>query len=367
MEKAGINMVLKNRIKVLFKIIFIILFITVSKSSYAEIIEIIDFETGDYSQCSKGVICHKLPKGCMGGVQDSCIGHGRPMKIDSAGIARLGNCSSKHTLYNCAMRSEIRGKVTIIGRTYWYGWSYYIPEDFNQEKYTIVNQMSCYPCNNPLPGDGAGHKLDVKNSGWYYTLQRSDGKNGSEYTYEYLGTLSEGEWTDFAMYAKWTGNENGFLKIWKNGKLKLDYTGRTWWNNEGWGPFFSGGEYKGRNCWATKTGDPEPVIIYLDEIRVGNILSNYAEVRPGHKNLTTPSDLKAITLFENGVLLTWKDKSNNENHFWIERLKDNFHWKGVATVNANLENYIDRIELEKKPPYLYRIAAENQFKYFRLL
>jgi hypothetical protein len=244
----------------------------------AMVIETIDFETGDYSQC-RSTDCHKLPKGCMGGVQDSCTGPGKPMKIDS-GAARSGNYSSKHTLYNCAIRSEAKGKTTEIGETYWYGWSYYFPEDFNQNGYTIVNQMDAWPPVNPMPAGGCGHKLDVQNEGWYYTLQRSDGVDSSEYSYHYLGSLTKGVWTDFVMHVKWTGNTNGFLKLWKNNSLWINYNGRTWWNNEDNGPFFCGGEYKGQNYWADATGDPDPVIIYLDEVRVGNSSSNYAEVYP---------------------------------------------------------------------------------------
>jgi len=269
----------------LVNVSLVFVFFFICSVANATVIETINFETGDYSQCSKGVMCHYRPDGCMGGNGSSCIGSGRPMKIDSSGATRSGSYSSKHTLYNCAMRSEIKGDTTVIGKIYWYGWSYYIPEDFNQDSYTIVNQMSAWPLDTipdttPMPGGGVGHKLDVKNTGWYYTLQRSDGNYGSEYDYDSLGSLAKGVWTDFVMHVKWTGNEDGFLTIWKNGDTVLDYEGRTWWNDEGAGPFFTGGEYKGQNYWSDTTGDPDPVIIYLDEVRVGDSSSSYGEVYP---------------------------------------------------------------------------------------
>ena len=37
----------------------------------------------------------------------------------------------------------------------------------------------------------------------------------------------KGKWNDLIINANWTDNEEGFIKIWVNGKLKLDYIGKT--------------------------------------------------------------------------------------------------------------------------------------------
>ena len=36
-----------------------------------------------------------------------------------------------------------------------------------------------------------------------------------------------GKWNDILINVKWTDKEEGFMKIWVNDKIKLDYTGPT--------------------------------------------------------------------------------------------------------------------------------------------
>jgi hypothetical protein len=86
-----------------------------------------------------------------------------------------------------------------------------------------------------------------------------------------------GFWTDFVMHVKWTGNSDGFLKIWartNNGpwKIRLDYKGATFWNNEGSGPNLKWGLYAGSGGSRT---------IYTDEMRIGDAESSFQEVAPG--------------------------------------------------------------------------------------
>lgn len=83
------------------------------------------------------------------------------------------------------------------------------------------------------------------------------------------------------MQVKWTGNQDGFLKLWmrKGGgdySQAVDYQGRTYWNDEGEGPLFKMGVYKGDPDFK----GPAPRYLYTDEYRLGDNNSSFEEVEP---------------------------------------------------------------------------------------
>jgi len=108
-----------------------------------------------------------------------------------------------------------------------------------------------------------------------------------------LGNVSDmrGKWVDFVMHSKWTGNSDGFLKLWMkvgNGAYvqMVDYTGRTFWNDEDRGPYFKMGLYKGNTNWK---GAGAPRYLYTDEYRLGNSSSSFADVTPENSNIPIDS------------------------------------------------------------------------------
>lgn len=94
-----------------------------------------------------------------------------------------------------------------------------------------------------------------------------------------------GEWLDFVMQVKWTGNADGFLKFWvkkENGanySQKIDYKGRTFWNDEDKGPYFKMGLYMGDPGWK----GPAERTVYTDEYRLGNAECDFHDVDPSAK------------------------------------------------------------------------------------
>jgi len=74
------------------------------------------------------------------------------------------------------------------------------------------------------------------------------------------------------------------------------------------------------------------------------------------------------------VQLSWKDNSNNETGFVIERCEEIFRdsqtargtmncrgqWKTIAIVGPNITTYVDNTVMAKQT-YLYRVRATNQF------
>jgi hypothetical protein len=57
---------------------------------------------------------------------------------------------------------------------------------------------------------------------------------------------------------------------------KLDYKGPSYWNNEGNGPYFKMGLYKGDPNFK----GPAPRTVFTDEYRLGNDKSSFEEVSP---------------------------------------------------------------------------------------
>jgi predicted RNA-binding protein YlxR (DUF448 family) len=207
---------------------------------------------------------------------------------------RAGKMAYKHEVTNSQERDEFEFQKTDIGGTYWYGWSYYFTESVLKAKgFTIITQIGAYPsnpANGGYPCGGIGSKISVREGAINLDLQYSGGGNNRKCTKYKLHPVDglENKWTDFVMHAKWTGNEDGFLKIWMRiggdaGKWeqKIDYKGRTFWNNEGNGPYMKLGVYLGSSGNGSR-------LLYMDEYRHGDSSSSFEEVDPGGKGGSVP-------------------------------------------------------------------------------
>lgn len=94
----------------------------------------------------------------------------------------------------------------------------------------------------------------------------------------------KGTWIDFVQHAKWTGNADGFVRLWiKVGegdyKQVVDYAGVTWWNDEGDGPYFKMGLYTGDPGWQGRS----PAVVYTYEYRLGSADAGFEVVAPGRE------------------------------------------------------------------------------------
>jgi len=73
---------------------------------------------------------------------------------------------------------------------------------------------------------------------------------------------------------------------------------------------------------------------------------------------TAPSNLTAKRQKNGQVTLTWKDNSNNETAFQVERSTDGALFTVLATTAANTTNYKDATA-QKGQTYSYQVAAKN--------
>lgn len=203
---------------------------------------------------------------------------------------RGGQKAFKHWIDRCGERAEMKMKRTKIGGTYWYGWSMFIPSDWQDTSahYDIVNQWATAPTM-PVRGGGTfkcganGSHLARQDDTFYFIFQRQGDSVDVKCTKYPLAKVSavRGKWIDFVMHVKWTGNKDGFLKLWikagdRSYTQEINYKGRTFWNDEGTGPYFKMGLYKGEPGFK----GPAPRYLYTDEYRLGDANSSFEQVAP---------------------------------------------------------------------------------------
>lgn len=71
--------------------------------------------------------------------------------------------------------------------------------------------------------------------------------------------------------------------------------------------------------------------------------------------VAAPSNLKVEPL-EGGAHVTWKDNSENEASFMIERMNDKADWKTIGTVPFDTTQYHDAT-ITAGTTYMYRVMA----------
>jgi hypothetical protein len=203
---------------------------------------------------------------------------------------RNGKTAFKHWINTRGERSELKMGRAEIGGEYWYGWSLFLPGDFDpRESISIVMQLATFPTprNGKFPLGANGSYMAIEPDGRLsFKLQHKGegGKDseGTDFTVVDDITPLKDRWLDFIMHAKWTGQNDGFLKLWVRTKddnaamQKLDWKGRTFWDDEDTGPSFKMGLYTGEPGWK----GPSERTLFTDDYRLGDARSSFAEVDP---------------------------------------------------------------------------------------
>ncbi|MCX8038580.1 MAG: heparin lyase I family protein, partial [Candidatus Sumerlaeia bacterium] len=210
---------------------------------------------------------------------------------------RAGKAAFQHWVDQKGERSELAMMKTEIGGTYWYGWAMYLPDTFEfRGSATIVMQLATYPTlrTRRFPCKANGPFLHINSKGALVFHHQHKGDTRDAVCDEFIladdVSALRDRWLDFVMHAKWTGDPDGFLRVWmKIGNepyvQKIDYKGRTWWNDEDKGPYFKMGAYMGDPGWK---GPPERTL-YTDEYRLGDAQVRFEDVAPGGEPMPTPA------------------------------------------------------------------------------
>ena len=230
-----------------------------------------DFETGDLSGWH---VSGNAPK-----VTTECVRAGRYAMKTS--LDRLHD--------KVPYRTEVSGPGSKVGGEYWYGFSIFLPDDYVPDKiWEIVAQWHGVPdfklgetWRNPVMAlyTTGGHwglvnRWDAKPN----TFAKGKKAYGGTKRYD-LGPYKTGEWTDWVFHVKWSYRDDGFLEVWKNGKLVVTQHGPNCFNDAK-GPYFKMGIYKGWKDPKRPCGAVCRRVLYHDEFRMAGAEGSYDVVAP---------------------------------------------------------------------------------------
>ncbi len=248
---------------------------------HGNVLETFDFETGDLSQVGSTEV-----DGASASVSAS------------SAFARQGVYSMQSSMQNQDKRAEVvSSRRGTVGGENWYGWSIYVPANAGDTSQDIISQFHDWHSSQPAwAKDGVAPTCIVAKPDGHLQMNlkyQKVGLNETEHDYFDLGAFSTGDWHDIVIHVKWTHEASGFMKVWVNGDLEMDYTGPTYLDyGSGNGPYFKMGNYKGIYNWSGSS----PRIFYMDEYRMGDEHSNYREVDPAREG--NSNDLLAYEGFD---------------------------------------------------------------------
>ena len=154
---------------------------------------------------------------------------GHPVRAGNQSIrfeVRPGDCGHNEDWNDCDTdreRHELTGK-RMTGGEWWYSWSIYLPKDF-------VNVHPTKVCLGQFHQE-KGHVVwmfqnqSFSTAGGYWVDDQVPG-----YTRKLNQILSQDEmiekWNDILVNVKWTKKDDGFFKVWLNGKQVYSFAGPT--------------------------------------------------------------------------------------------------------------------------------------------
>jgi len=218
----------------------------------------------------------------------------------SAEHARSGKFALKMTVPHefGDFRTEVSMKRVSMGSEYWYGFSIYLPVDWQTDSQTnilaqwhaLLGDAKKYThkgdtSNRPPVAIAVEGKSWVAKVHWNSNGWGSVGENAGEALFK-LGEIQPGVWVDFVVHAKWTGGPDGVLQIWKDGKMLVDRIGPNEYSENKEGPYFKIGIYHPQwktfraNGFSGDAAVTRAIVVYDDEVRVSPAPATYDDVKP---------------------------------------------------------------------------------------
>lgn len=201
----------------------------------------------------------------------------------SDSIARTGKFSAKFELNK--MDSDVanskRAELTTSAEKTpnverWYKFSTYLPQN-----YAIDSLPEILAQWHEIPDFRLGEtwrsppvSLQIDKSRWIVRILSSNLKvntNKSLSTNETLNisNIKTGVWTDWIFHIFFSYDNDGFVQVWQNGELIIDYKGPNYYNDEK-GPYFKIGLYKWGWKGKSSKSTVKSRVIYFDDVQVSN-------------------------------------------------------------------------------------------------
>jgi hypothetical protein len=241
----------------------------------AELIFVGDFEApgdfelgGTYSQFSSNV--------------DTCE-HDQTCTTDSLAIVtspvRAGARALRITLRKGdtqktpGTRAEIQTGshyVTTLDEDFWYGWSIYVPTDWQDgTDQKVVHQWHTgggNPGGNPIIG------LRIDSGKWRITRELTEGT--PDPLWEGVA-VKRAVWTDWVMHIRWSPSSTGHFTAWMNGELVYSEDAANMHAETG-----SAAHYQKLGMYGSFVGSVTERVLYYDEVRVAKGPDGFALVSP---------------------------------------------------------------------------------------
>lgn len=184
-----------------------------------------------------------------------------------------------------------------IGKEYWYGVSIMPDKNLTKSPFAeVVYQFHSTP--DGVPGETWSNGLNppvalyCDSETWSIQVKGDDKPVTDKSNYLFttsanLGEVAKGQWTDWVFHIKWNYDGNGFVQIWKNGKMVFNLHGPNTYNDQV-GPYLKMGVY----AWYLKRPGTDPWK-KAKEANVGNRVYYHDAVRIADENgsaqLVSPS------------------------------------------------------------------------------
>lgn len=218
-------------------------------------------------------------------MDDPCGGGNKVMRFRNIAGQNNTNCSGTWDTTNHRVEiieDNATGGDTRpdAGQNMWLGFRFFVPSSWPQNgpMSPIINQII-----NVTAGDGTDWALRILSGGTIRDEQRISATNGSsanQHINTNIATIVRGGWHNFVMHQKRAGS-GGIHRVWYNGNLVADYTGRTTGSNEAdaWWKF---GIYT-RDADGSGTYD-----LYYDDVKVAYGTSDSQDLRSLVQPTTAP-------------------------------------------------------------------------------
>jgi hypothetical protein len=212
-----------------------------------------DFETGDLTQWNAISEIVKLGYGV-----NASAGKARNGRFAGRMEVRFLDRGTEEDGTPKKVRAEVLESAMKVGSEWWYGWSSMIDAEWADQENTwyIIQQFHQHGLGSPpLFQRYAGGKWSIR------CLTGICGGNGPLWEEK----VPKGQWVDFIYNIKWSPDDDGFIRVWKDGEQIVDYRGPTCYEANR-GPYHKFGIYRGGKDEMTQ-------IIWHDEYRRGTTKS----------------------------------------------------------------------------------------------
>lgn len=248
-----------------------------------------DFENGDLNEWEAELVERPKDKKFTKPGKEYCCQHS--IQIVNSPV-RQGKHAVKFTLNkndpdtSKSRRTELRLGAVPVNSERWYGFSVFIPGDYQKDpSEEIIAQWLPRPdlhLGEKWTGRGPAFSVRIENdrfildNRWDSRAISTKQVNNQEWN---LGKVAKGKWTDWVVRAKWSYKSDGLLEVWKDGQLVLKKNGPNSYNDAA-GPFQKIGIYKWEWKYNPRKSTTDQRVIYFDEVRVGDIGASYNDVVP---------------------------------------------------------------------------------------